>query len=111
MKKILFIIILQAVAYTGFGQQTPAKEVASKIADNLHQVLELSKEKRDSIYSINLWLHERKTEMRQQFTNPDSIRIHVNRIERLRDSLYRPVLGTDKFPLYKNQKAALITIN
>lgn len=90
--------------------QSPIEQVASKLADKLKDSLTLSSQQRTQIFDINISLANQKMALRSQYNQPDSLRFYFQKIENTRDSLYRPVLGEEKFLLYKEKKRFLLNV-
>ncbi|HEX2844925.1 MAG TPA: hypothetical protein VHN59_00140 [Chitinophagaceae bacterium] len=109
MKNIFLSVILLTITGTAFAQQSPAEEVAAKIANRMKDSLELTTTVRDQLYDVNLQLHSRKMAVRQQYTEPEALRQAIQQIENTRDSLYSTVLQNEnKYFLYKQKKRNLI---
>ena len=112
MKRILVLI----TAFTfcccvAQAQQTPATQLANRIATKMKDTLNLNDNKRSKIYDVNMRLHNQKLAARQQYNNPDTLRVHLQMIENKRDSLYHIILPEDKYLLYKQKKRNLVTAN
>jgi uncharacterized sporulation protein YeaH/YhbH (DUF444 family) len=112
MKKI-FILIPLLLLVTGFlqAQQTPSVQLAQRIAQKMKDTLTLTNPQRNQIFQINMQLHDRKQEVRQQTTNQDTLRIKFQRIERKRDSLYHTIMSDSKYQLYLQKKRNLVNNN
>lgn len=93
------------------AQSNPAQDISSRIANKMRDTLSLFSAQRDSIYSINIELHNRKQLVRQQYSNMDSLRIKIQAIENTRDSLYRTVLSEEKYLMYRQKKRNLVSNN
>lgn len=91
------------------AQTGPAAELAAKIADRMKDTLLLTTVQRDSVYQINLSLHEQKMAVRSQQSDSETMRQRFQEIENTRDGRYRTVLGEEKFLLYKQKKRNLIS--
>ena len=112
MKKTLVIVFIALLYHCqGMAQSNSGEALAGSIAQKMKDSLALTSMQKDSIYAINLRLLEQKTTVRQQYTDSIALQYQLQRVERLRDSLYRPVLGEDKYPLYKIKKRNLLTAN
>lgn len=110
--KIAFVTILFLfIGVASRAQSAAAIQVAGRIAQRMKDSLSLSDQQKDSIYSLNILLSNRKAELRQQYTNMDSLEHHFQLVESSRDSLYRIVLGEEKYQLYKTRKRSLISSN
>jgi len=103
----LFLLLCCSV----HAQQTPAELIARKIADKMTDSLLLSSSQHDTLYAINMQLHKWKMVARQQHGSPDSLQYYLQHVENMRDSLYLPVLGEDKFLLYRTKKTNLVNNN
>lgn len=113
MKKatVFFSLILLAVLKSQAQNTSPeAVQLSHKIAKKMKDSLELSAQQRQKVYEVNMSLHEQKQAVRQQ-SPADSLQPRIQRIERTRDSLYRPVLGEEKYQLYLQKKRRLINNN
>lgn len=109
MKKSLILFVLICCISIAKAQTDPGAEIAARIADRMKDSLQLSNIQRDSVYTINLQLHTQKMTARQQHTEPEALRQAIQQVENIRDSLYRPVLGEEKYLLYKQKKINLIS--
>lgn len=112
MKKKLWLLIVTTLVTNAalHAQSPPAELLASRIADRMRDSLSLSAGQRTSIYTINMQLHERKMNVRQQHASaPGEWGALIQRIENTRDSLYRPLLGEEKYLLYRQKKHNLVT--
>ena len=94
-----------------FAQTDPASHLALRFADRVADSLALSNPKRDSLYIINMELHSRKMEVRAGVSNLDTLQLRIQRIENNRDSLYRIVLGEQKYIEYLHRKRVLLSAN
>lgn len=106
--RVLSILILLIFIHNISRAQSPAQKVAAAIAKKMQDSLDLTDSQSESIYSINMNLSNRKYEARQQISNRDSLTRKFQKIENSRDSLYLPVLGNEKYLLYKQKKIRLI---
>jgi len=109
MKKSLILLVLICCISVAKAQTGSGAEVAARIADRMKDSLLLSTVQRDSVYAINLRLHTQKMAARQQYTEMEALRQAIQQVENTRDGLYRPVLGEEKYQLYKQKKSALIS--
>jgi hypothetical protein len=92
--------------------QTPYEQLASKISQKMKDSLLLTEVQRQSIYQINLELHNQKSSVWQQYNGSDSLlRLNLQLIENKRDSLYMPVLTEEQQVLYKQKKKSLVNNN
>jgi ribonuclease HII len=111
MKKILLLTCLLGMMTMAEAQTTPAVAMADKIALKMKDSLNLTDHQKGQLFQINMQLHESKAAIYQQYTHGDSLRIHLQRIENSRDSLYRAVLNEEKYRLYRQRKQNLISNN
>ncbi|HYD20791.1 MAG TPA: hypothetical protein VEB40_04890 [Flavipsychrobacter sp.] len=110
--KAVFILLLVIAAPRLYAQTSnPATELAEKIAVKMKDTLGLTNVQKGQVYDVNLQLHEAKMAKRQQYTGTDSLQIHIQRVENMRDSLYRTVLGEEKYQLYLEKKKNLVNNN
>lgn len=113
MKKIkFFIICFLLMTSVGANAQTAAAiQLANHIAKKMKDTLVLTAGQRTQVYTVNIALHNLKMIVRQNNTNPDSLRIKTQRIERRRDSLYQNILPPAKFTIYLAKKRNLVSAN
>jgi hypothetical protein len=109
--KFFITLLLFATTALVYGQQNPASQVAETIARKMKDSLSLTSAEKEQLYSINMQLHNGKMTIRQQYGGSDSLRFHLQQVENTRDSLYRMVLNEEKYLLYKQKKATLISSN
>ena len=93
------------------AQSSPGAQVAERLASRLRDSLGLSSEQQQSLYQVNMSLYYRNQQVRAMHTQPDSLRFYLQRVENTRDSLYRPVLGDEKYLMYKSRKRELLRTN
>lgn len=110
MKKITLTLLLLAIIHV-LSAQSPAETMAQKIAVKMKDSLLLTETQQQNIYNINLQLHQLKAQAWQQYSNRDSLRVVVQRIENTRDSLYHGVLPAEKYTLYLQKKRVLVSNN
>jgi hypothetical protein len=97
----------------GRTRQYNGKVIAQQIAMRMKDSLGLTGSQRHQLFLINVQLHERKMTVRNQ-TSADSINVlqhKLQKVENTRDSLYKPILGIDKFLLYRQKKLNLLQVN
>jgi len=87
---------------------SPGVKIAENIAGKMKDTLGLSNSQRDSIYAINIALHEKKMAAWQQNLASDALRRQLQIIENTRDSLYQRILNEPQFFLYRQKKNRLI---
>ncbi|WP_199119243.1 hypothetical protein [Pedobacter sp. ASV28] len=104
------LVICISCSYHAIAQTGSPDAAAQALTQRMRDTLQLRNGQRDSIYAINVHLNELSSAVRAQ-GQPDSLQPRLQRIEYTRDPLYLPVLGIDKFLLYKRKKVALLTGN
>ena len=111
MKKYFIGFLAIILARDTNGQDLPPQEQLSRlIANRMKDSLTLTSNQRNQLYQINIQLHDAKSGIRQTYAGSDSLlTVHIQRIENARDSLYRPVLGEEKYFIYKQKKRNLVT--
>ena len=112
MKKIIFLTLL-SISFSGsiMAQQTPAAQLAHKIADKMKDSLGLSNQQRAKVFQINMDLFHQKDEARKRSTDRTVIGRDIQSIEKTRDSLYKPELTTEQYLLYLQKKRWLVNNN
>lgn len=108
MKKIL-ITALFGLFSSVTGAQSAAEQLADRIAQKMKDSLSLTDAQRQQIYTINMDITARKQAARAISNDRSHIGRQIQQIENSRDSLYKPVLGEEKFMLYKQKKTSLIS--
>ena len=112
MKRTVFFTLgLLVFAYCSNAQPSVTEQVAQHLAIKLKDSLDLSVAQKDSLLTINLLLANQKSQWRSVYQHTDSLQFYIQRVERTRDSLYRPVLGEEKYFLYKEKKKTLLSVN
>lgn len=96
---------------TGIKAQSPAADLAGGISQRMKDSLNLSDSQRIALYVINMQLHNRKMNVRLQYTNGDSLQHYTQRVENTRDSLYENVLSPEQYLLYQEKKRNLLKAN
>jgi hypothetical protein len=112
MKKIL-LLFLFILFKQGLKAQSNLQgiHIANHIADKMKDTLNLNMGQRNMIYAVNLSMNNMKMAARRNISNPDSLRIVIQKIENRRDSLYSKKLPPPKYNLYLQKKRTLISIN
>ncbi len=109
---VLIAIVLLLAGRSQAQQMQPVMkdkyQLAQAIAERMKDTLELSGVQQERLYRINLRLAEQKIAVRGRYAHTDSLTIYIQAIENTRDSLYRHVLGPNRFPLYLQKKTQLI---
>lgn len=109
LRAILVILFFVSGTNLVFSQSGPSGSAfAEKVANRLRDSLGLSSVQRDSIYAINVRLLERSQAVRARNLSQGETQVALQLIENSRDSLYKRVIGTEKFLLYKPKKIALV---
>jgi Spy/CpxP family protein refolding chaperone len=87
-------------------------QLANKLAKKMQDSLDLTNQQRQQIRDINMQLHQQKMSVRNQYTGQDSVlRVKTQEVENTRDNLYRPVLGEQKYIVYRQKKINLLRMN
>lgn len=112
-KSILLIIIIACFQCSVYSQQNPVDVYANKIANRMKDSLDLETSQRNQLFTISKQLGEQKKAVWTQYPESDtlSIKLNLQRIENSRDSLYRPVLGEQKYSLYLQRKREMLNNN
>ena len=112
MKKLLlflifltYINVLQAQA----PENTPAAKLAHHIADKLKDTLGLTNQQRAKVFKINMDLSIKKMNARKKSNDRIVVGEEIQRIEKLRDALYKEVLSEQQYLLYVEKKRNLVT--
>lgn len=113
MRCIILILIFLSVSWKITAQQLPLhEELAAKLALRMRDSLQLTTTVQQQLYETNMQLHYRKMSMWQQFKNsPDTLTRMIQRVENSRDSLYKRIIGEEKFGIYIIRKKTIINNN
>jgi hypothetical protein len=111
MKNTFISFLFLSVISYSVNAQTAAEQLADKIAVKMKDSLSLSSEQKGQLYTINIQLSNQKASVRQQYAGTDSLQLKMQRVENTRDSLYRSVLGEEKYLLYRQKKRNLVNNN
>lgn len=110
MKAFIFFVSLSVCTLIAKGQNVyPGQLRSVQIAKKMKDTLSLSPEQYRSIYQANLSLLNRKTLVRQRYTNRDSLTVYIQRVENKRDSFYQTILNPSQYNTYKLKKNSLIS--
>ncbi|HEX2847225.1 MAG TPA: hypothetical protein VHN59_11800 [Chitinophagaceae bacterium] len=113
MKKICLSLLV--LSFWGFehvsAQSSIQTALAERIAGRLKDSLSLTIVQKDSIYAINMLIANQKNALRSVYQDLDELQFHTQRVEHTRDSLYRPILGEEKYLLYRQKKNNLVNNN
>lgn len=107
---IFFLLLLHSGGMEA-NAQNPGTQLANHIANKMKDTLGLTTPKRNHVFAINMFIHNKKMIIRQQTANPDTLRVRLQRIENKRDSMYKTILPPPKFQLYLQKKGNLISSN
>jgi hypothetical protein len=111
MKFLIAILLALTPILSLHAQPAPYEQVASKIAQKMKDSLVLSDAQFQAIYEANLELHHKKSAIRKQFENTDSLSKQIQKTEQQRDALYYFVLSATQYNIYKQKKRTLISAN
>ena len=111
MKLLVVTTFFLLIGIASKAQSAVAARISEKIAQRMKDSLSLTDQQKDSIYSVNILLNYKKGQLRKQYADMDLLQLHFQQVERLRDSLYKTILGDEKYLLYKDKKRYLISNN
>lgn len=113
MRYIILFSIFLSVSWKINAQQLPLhQELAAKLALRMKDSLQLTPTVQQQLYETNIQLHYQKMSMWQQFKNsPDTLARMIQRVEDSRDSLYKRIIGEEKFGTYIIRKKTIINNN
>ncbi len=109
--KIFVTTILLLITANCLYAQSAGEQLSDKIATKMKDSLDLSIGQRGQVFAVNMQLHNQKMAIRQQYSNPDSLRAKLQRVEGMRDSLYKQVLTNEQYMLYRQKKSVLVNNN
>lgn len=109
MKKYIFLTGFLFPVFL-YAQNQEPEAIARLFATRMKDSLALSAQQATFIYNINMQLNHAKMQARQSFTQMDSLRRQIQKIENTRDSLYSTVLDTAQYRRYREKKNSLIRI-
>ncbi|MCG2613433.1 hypothetical protein LZZ85_04040 [Terrimonas sp. NA20] len=107
MKKISIMLVIICLGLYAQAQSV-AEQHAGRIAQRMKDTLSLNETQRQQIYEINLRLATQKQAARSASSDRDQVGRQLQHIENTRDGLYQPILGEEKFPIYKMKKKNLV---
>ncbi len=107
----IFLLLLLLVSVEAISQtaDTLGYARALRLSEVLGDSLDLRTGQKDTLYEIHMELFREQYNVRQQYSDMDTLRVYLQRVESKRDILYRPVLGEEKYALYKSKKVVLLT--
>lgn len=108
MNKMIFILLFLGLSSRGICQEATGEKISAGIAKRLQDSLSLTNAEKVGVEEVNRLLAARKQVVFNEFTNPDSLRVNLQRVENMRDSLYKGVLPIEKYQMYKEKKRNLI---
>jgi hypothetical protein len=114
MKQLVIIsIIIFSIGFKLCAQEdnTPAAQLAHKIANKMRDSLNLTNQQTAKIFTINMDLHRKKSQVMHQSQSRDITARQLQTIENTRDSSYSRVLSTDQFSLYLKKKRFIVNNN
>ena len=111
MKKRIFLTAITCICVFIINAQNTPQEIANHIAQKMKDTLRLNGQQKNSIYNINMQLHNQKMIARQQYAGSDSLGIRLQQLENTRDSLYHPVLTWQQYIQYREKKKNLVSSN
>ena len=109
MKKNILIVGLCCLGSCLYAQtHTPAQLLASKIANKMADSLSLNDGQKQGIFDLNISLYTQKQTVWSHYSNRDSLRVNLQKIEDTRDSLYHTILNDSQYQLYIQKKINII---
>lgn len=112
MKYFLLLLTFFVFGDTNAQQGNPndghAVVLAQKIAKKMKDTLDLSAQQRQQLYDVNMNLHNQKQDAWLGNPSMDSLTARIQRIEKTRDSLYRPIIGEAKYQAYLQKKQNIV---
>lgn len=109
--KVFFLIVSLTIStlFAKSQDSRPGQLTSIQIAKRMKDTLNLTAAQYRAIYQANLQLLEQKMAIRQRFSNRDSLTIHIQKVENSRNKLYRAILDSSQYRIYKNKKISLIS--
>ena len=101
----VFFLFAMSVNAQSNGQ---ANLLSQKIAKRMQDSLGLTPQQRNHVFEVNMNLHNQKQLVRLNTVTQDSLRARLQRVENTRDSLYLPIIGINKYPIYLQKKRNLV---
>lgn len=112
MKKFaLFFLLLSCFSFCYSQSTTLSEAVANKFSNRMTDSLKLTSQERQGILEANRMIARLKFQARNNYKQVDSLTGYTQKIEDMRDSLYRRVLTEDKFKQYAAKKDKIINNN
>lgn len=111
MKQFMIVAFTVMTGLAAHSQTNNGEALSAHISNKMRDTLNLSPQQRQDVFNLNQQLHQQKQQVRLQYPGGDSLAWRLQQVERTRDSLYRPVLGEEKYLLYKQRKTQLISSN
>jgi hypothetical protein len=116
MKILLAVLFVVVLASTGNAQtNSPVNDQAGidqalEMAQSLGDSLQLAEWDVRRIHTANIRLLKAKMDVWQNYTNRDSIRFHLQRIEDLRTEYYSEILPAEKLKKFKDDQIRYLKI-
>ena len=92
---------------TGIRDTTLSHRITQKMADSL----QISPDQRRQIHLANLWIDSSKVSVIRQYHGTGSLNIYMNKLERMRDSLFQHILTDKQFVRYGAHKRQWVLNN
>ena len=102
------LILLLVFKGNAQEENTPAAQLAHRIANKMKDSLNLSNQQTAKIFVANMDLHRQKAQAMSKPTGRPQITSDLQRIENSRDTLYKTILSTAQFNLYLEKKRNLV---
>lgn len=112
MRGLLLLLGFFTIPAVATCQESPAESLARKIAKKIGDSLVLSIQERADILSVNLSIAAQKKAVFQNAAIADSVKAgQLQTIENSRDSLYKRIIGVERFEVYKIKKKSIVNKN
>lgn len=108
MKRTIYVVIFFLSAIEGFSQANKSEILANQFAETMMDSIRLTKQQTHQILKINIHLSDQKELIRFQTQNVDSLQVRIQKVESMRDSLYKKILDSNQYLIYKEKKRFLI---
>lgn len=109
-KLIISVSVLLATTFQAKSQDIDSV-VAKTFANKLRDSLALTQSQTDSIYQISKALRIEKRDVWAQYKNSKDLNQRMLQEDEKRDSLFRNVLGDEKFTLYFQKRRQFLLAN
>lgn len=108
MKKILLLSSLIFIVPSIRAQVNYSESMSLQFTERMKDSVHITKQQSVEINSVNQFLAREKLILRQQISHPDSLQRKTQQVENMRDSLYKKILSSEQYIIYKKKKRFLI---